>query len=48
MGPEMMTEILGEELTLSRPKCATLGLATVKLAITQLRRTEMKKANNIE
>ena len=48
MGPEMMTEILGEELTLSRPKCATLGLATVKLAITQLKRDEMKKANNIE
>ena len=48
MGPEMMTEILGEELTLSRPKCSTLGLATVKLAINELKRDEMKKANNID
>jgi nitrogen fixation NifU-like protein len=48
MGPEVMTEILGEELTLSRPKCSTLGLSTVKLAITELNRQELKRANNLD
>lgn len=43
MGPETMTDILGEELCLSRPKCATLGLQTVKLAINEMKRNELKE-----
>ena len=29
MGPEAITDIIGEELALSRPKCSTLGISTV-------------------
>ena len=43
MGPEIMSEMLGEELTLSRPKCSTLGISTLKLAIRELKRKELKK-----
>ena len=43
MGPELMSDILGEELTLSRPKCSTLGISTLKLAIKEIKRNELKK-----
>jgi hypothetical protein len=43
MGPEVITDIIGEELALSRPKCSTLGISTVKLAIRELEREETKK-----
>ena len=43
MGPELMAEILGEDLALSRPKCSTLGITTLKLAIRELERQELKK-----
>ncbi len=43
MGPELMAEILGEDLALSRPKCSTLGISTLKLAIRELERQELKK-----
>ncbi len=43
MGPEIITEIIGEELALSRPKCSTLGIQTVKLAIREHERNQVKK-----
>ncbi len=43
MGPEIITDIIGEELALSRPKCSTLGISTVKLAIKELEKEETKK-----
>lgn len=43
MGPEVITDIIGEELSLSRPKCSTLGISTVKLAIKELEKIEIKK-----
>mgnify|MGYP001344338563 FL=1 len=43
MGPEVITEIIGEELALSRPKCSTLGIQTVKLAIKEFEKQEAKK-----
>ena len=43
MGPEIITDIIGEELALSRPKCSTLGISTVKLAIKELEKEEIKK-----
>ena len=43
MGPEIITDIIGEELALSRPKCSTLGISTVKLAIKELEKIETKK-----
>ncbi|HIC77007.1 MAG TPA: iron-sulfur cluster assembly scaffold protein [Candidatus Dadabacteria bacterium] len=43
MGPEIMSEVLGEELTLSRPKCSTLGISTLKLALRQFEKKELKK-----
>lgn len=43
MGPELMSDILGEELTLSRPKCSTLGISTLKLAIKEIKRNQLKQ-----
>ena len=43
MGPEIMSEVLGEELTLSRPKCSTLGIYTLKLALRKFEKKELKK-----
>ncbi len=43
MGPEVITEIIGEELALSRPKWSTLGIQTVKLAIKEFEKQEAKK-----
>lgn len=43
MGPEAITDIIGEELALSRPKCSTLGISTVKLALRELEREQIKK-----
>ena len=43
MGPEIITDIIGEELALSRPKCSTLGISTVKLAIKELEKIDIKK-----
>ena len=43
MGPEIITDMIGEELALSRPKCSTLGISTVKLAIKELEKIDIKK-----
>ncbi|MGQ0793514.1 MAG: iron-sulfur cluster assembly scaffold protein [Deltaproteobacteria bacterium] len=41
MTPDVITELLGKELPLSRPRCASLGLGTAKLAARELRRKQM-------
>jgi nitrogen fixation protein NifU and related proteins len=41
MGPDVILDILGQELGMARPKCTTLGLTTVKLAVKELRRQKM-------
>ena len=33
MTPDVITDIIGTEIAMSRPKCTTLGLTTVKFAI---------------
>ena len=43
MEPQLMAEVLGEDLALARPKCSTLGMSTLKLAIRGLERQELKK-----
>lgn len=41
MSPDVILDILGQELGMARPKCATLGLTTAKLAVKELRRQKM-------
>jgi len=41
MGPEAITDIIGTDLALTRPKCATLGLMTIKVAIKQWNRKKL-------
>ncbi|MGE5443199.1 MAG: iron-sulfur cluster assembly scaffold protein [Ignavibacteriales bacterium] len=41
MGPDVILDILGQELGMARPKCTTLGLTTAKLAVKELRRQKM-------
>jgi nitrogen fixation protein NifU and related proteins len=41
MGPDVILDILGQELGMARPKCTTLGLTTTKLAVKELRRQKM-------
>ena len=38
MGPDVILNILGQELGMARPKCTTLGLTTTKLAVKEWRR----------
>ncbi len=33
LGPEAITDIIGTDIALTRPKCTTLGLMTIKLAL---------------
>jgi nitrogen fixation protein NifU and related proteins len=41
MGPDVILNILGQELGMARPKCTTLGLTTTKLAVKEWRRQKM-------
>lgn len=38
MNPDMVTELIGKDLALTRPRCATLGITTIKQAIKEWRR----------
>ena len=44
MGPEAITDIIGEDIALTRPKCATLGLMTIKVAIKKWNREKLLKS----
>jgi nitrogen fixation NifU-like protein len=41
MSPDVISDVIGKELAMARPSCATLGLTTVKLAIKDWRRKRM-------
>ncbi len=41
MSPNVISDIVGLEIAMSRPKCATLGLTSVKMAISGWRRKKM-------
>jgi nitrogen fixation NifU-like protein len=38
INPDVITDLIGKDLALTRPRCATLGIATVKQAIKEWRR----------
>lgn len=38
MKPDVITDLIGKDLALTRPRCATLGITTVKQAIQKWRR----------
>ena len=40
MSPDVIIELIGKELAMTRPRCTTLGLTTVKLALNERRRKE--------
>ena len=46
MSPNVISDIVGLEIAMNRPKCATLGLTSVKMAISEWRRKRM--LNEIE
>jgi nitrogen fixation NifU-like protein len=46
MSPNVITDIVGMEIAMNRPKCTTLGLTSVKMAINELERK--KKLDIIE
>ncbi len=46
MSPNVITDIIGMEIAMNRPKCTTLGLTSVKMAINELERK--KKLDIIE
>jgi len=46
MSPNAISDIVGLEIAMNRPKCATLGLTSVKMAISEWRRKKM--LNEIE
>lgn len=48
MTPDVITDLLGKELPLTRPKCASLGLSTVKLAARELSRKRMLEESEKE
>ena len=41
MTPEVITDLIGTEIAMSRPKCTTLGLSTVKFALKEWNRKKM-------
>lgn len=41
MGPEAITDIIGTDIALTRPKCTTLGLMTIKVAIKEWNRKKI-------
>ena len=38
MNPDVITDLIGKDLALTRPRCATLGITTIKQAIQQWRK----------
>jgi len=40
MSPDVITDIIGKELAMTRPRCTTLGLTTVKLALNERHKQE--------
>lgn len=38
MNPEFITDLIGKDLALTRPRCATLGITTIKRAIQEWRK----------
>jgi nitrogen fixation NifU-like protein len=51
MSPDAVSDLIGRELAMTRPRCATLGISTVKIAVKEWRRKKMlddnKKGNNL-
>ncbi len=41
MNPDVITDLIGKDLALTRPRCATLGITTIKQAIRQWRKQKM-------
>jgi len=41
MTSDLITDIIGKDLALTRPRCTTLGITTVKLAIKEWRRKKL-------
>jgi nitrogen fixation NifU-like protein len=41
MNPDFITDLIGKDLALTRPRCATLGITTVKQAIKEWRKQKM-------
>ena len=41
MGPEVITDVIGRELAMTRPRCTTLGITTVKMALKEWQRKKM-------
>ncbi len=41
MSPDVISDIVGLELAMNRPRCVTLGLTTVKVAVKEWRRKKM-------
>ena len=40
MSPDVITDLIGKELAMTRPRCTTLGLTTVKLALNKWHKQE--------
>jgi nitrogen fixation protein NifU and related proteins len=38
MNPDVITDLIGKDLALTRPRCATLGITTIKQAIKEWRK----------
>jgi nitrogen fixation NifU-like protein len=38
MNPEVITDLIGKDLALTRPRCATLGITTIKQAVQEWRK----------
>jgi len=51
MSPEVITDIIGRDLAMTRPRCTMLGLSTVKMAVKEWQRMRMldsiEKENSI-
>ncbi|MDA2917942.1 iron-sulfur cluster assembly scaffold protein [Desulfobacterota bacterium AH_259_B03_O07] len=41
MTSDLITDIIGKDLAMTRPRCTTLGITTVKLAIKEWRRKKL-------
>ena len=46
MTSDVITDLIGTEIAMSRPKCATLGLSTVKFAIKEWNKKNLIKEIN--
>jgi len=46
MTPDVITDLIGTEIAMSRPKCTTLGLTTVKFAIKEWNKKNLIKEIN--